>query len=54
MTDSQSCNEHGAGGESSPMAMGMAMARKTMAQMGHGGSPMEMMQCQRASGRCFG
>lgn len=26
------------------MAMGMGMAKKMMAQMGHGGSPFEMMQ----------
>jgi hypothetical protein len=34
----------GAGGESNPMAMGMAMAKKMMSQMGAGGGPMEMMQ----------
>jgi hypothetical protein len=28
----------------SPMAMGMGMAKKMMAQMGQGGSPFEMMQ----------
>lgn len=33
----------GAGTES-PMAMGMGMAKKMMGQMGHGGSPFEMMQ----------
>ena len=34
------------GGEAAtnPMSMGMAMARKMMAGMGHGSSPMEMMQ----------
>jgi hypothetical protein len=32
------------GTEGGPMAMGMAMAKKMMSQMGRGGSPMEMMQ----------
>jgi hypothetical protein len=31
-------------GAQSPMAMGMGMAKKMMAQMGQGGSPFEMMQ----------
>lgn len=30
--------------ESNPMSMGMAMAKKMMAQMGREGSPFEMMQ----------
>ena len=41
----------GAGGESSPMAMGMTMAKKMMSQMGAGGSPMEMMQKMMAQMR---
>jgi len=31
-------------GAESPMAVGMGMAKKMMAQIGHGGSPFEMMQ----------
>lgn len=34
----------GASGAESPMAMGMGMPKKMMAQMGQGGSPFEMMQ----------
>ena len=34
-----------------PMAMGMGMAKKMMAQMGQGGSPMEMMQKMMAQMR---
>jgi len=42
--DEKGSQAKGAGGESNPMAMGMAMAKKMMSQMGAGGSPMEMMQ----------
>ncbi len=50
MSDKQSCGgEHGKSEDQhaspgSPMATGMGMARKMMAQIGQGGSPMEMMQ----------
>jgi hypothetical protein len=40
----KSSQSKGPGGDGSPMAMGMGMAKKMMAQMGAGGSPMEMMQ----------
>jgi len=40
--------EAGGGG---PMAMGMGMAKKMMAQMGQGGSPFEMMQKMMAQMR---
>jgi hypothetical protein len=32
------------GGPQGPMAMGMGMAKNMMTQMGHGGSPFEMVQ----------
>ena len=35
----------------SPMAMGMGMAKRMMAQMGQGGSPFEMMQKMMAQMR---
>ncbi len=41
--DEKGSQGKGTGGESNPMAMGMAMAKKMMDQMGPGG-PMEMMQ----------
>jgi hypothetical protein len=40
----KSSQAKGAGGDGNPMAMGMAMAKKMMGQMGPGGGPMEMMQ----------
>lgn len=41
----QTSHAKSAGAESGgPMAMGMGMAKKMMAQMGQGGGPMEMMQ----------
>jgi len=49
--DEKGSQAKGAGGESNPMAMGMAMAKKMMSQMGAGGSPMEMMQKMMAQMR---
>ena len=42
-TETESAQKETSGG-GSPMAMGMDMAKKMMAQMGQGGSPFEMMQ----------
>jgi hypothetical protein len=42
MTNEQEKSSKGT--EGSPMAMGMAMAKKMMGQMGPGGGPMETMQ----------
>jgi len=49
--DEKGSKAKGAGGESSPMAMGMTMAKKMMSQMGAGGNPMEMMQKMMAQMR---
>jgi hypothetical protein len=42
--DDMTSKAKGAGAEGGPMAMGMAMAKKMMGQMGQGAGPMEMMQ----------
>lgn len=49
--ESESAATESSGGGGSPMAMGMGMAKKMMAQMGQGGSPMEMMQKMMAQMR---